>query len=198
MPLWTGVLNLVLFWVLLWMNRGVFLPLVLVTLFLCCLFIRLFCYVFFVPKFFSKIVLFPCHPVVGMSSCILPLLSLFWNVLFCLYCFILPSLVFLLSLAPSDLFLRVVLLVYLLCCSFLFIQHVPASFLCLIFACCCRFLICVSRRVSHTGFEFMFYSWSLGENRFSHRLISLLHRLVRFIPWCCPLSYVSIIRFLFF
>ena len=34
-----------------------------------------FCYVLFVPIFYFEIVLFPCHPVVGLSSCILPLLA---------------------------------------------------------------------------------------------------------------------------
>ena len=62
--------NLVLFWVLLWMNQWVFSPSVflqvLQTLFQWALSIRLFCYVLFVPIFCSKIVLFPCHPVGGI------------------------------------------------------------------------------------------------------------------------------------
>ena len=37
--------------------------------------IWLFCYVRFVPIFYSKIVLCPCHLVVGMSSHILSLLA---------------------------------------------------------------------------------------------------------------------------
>ena len=43
------------------------------------------------------------------------------------------------------------------CGSFSFLsQHVPAFFLCfIIFACCNRFLICVSSRISDPGFEFM-------------------------------------------
>ena len=81
------------------------------TISICCLSIRLFCYVLFVPIFFSKIVKFPCRQAVGMSSCILPLLamrifSLFWNVLFCLFRFILLRylVVFFLSPVPSCLF----------------------------------------------------------------------------------------------
>ena len=38
--------------------------------FLCYLVILHFCYVLFVPLFFSKIVLLRLHPVAGMSSCI--------------------------------------------------------------------------------------------------------------------------------
>ena len=46
------------------------------------------------PIFCSKIVLFPYHPVGDTCQCIHPQFagrsfSLFWNVLFCLYCFIL-------------------------------------------------------------------------------------------------------------
>ena len=89
------------FLVLLWVNQGVFFPSallpVLLTLFSCCLSIRLICYVLFVPIFCSKLVLFSSHPVVGMFSYILPQLAgriffffrCFWNVQFCLYCFIL-------------------------------------------------------------------------------------------------------------
>ena len=35
----------------------------------------LFCSLLFIPIFSSKIVLFPCHPAVGMSLCILPQLT---------------------------------------------------------------------------------------------------------------------------
>ena len=50
-----------------------------------------FYYDLFVPIFCSKIFLPLSHPVVDMASPILPLMvgrffSLFWNVLFCLYC----------------------------------------------------------------------------------------------------------------
>ena len=61
------------------MSRGVFLPSVLLrvllTLFPCCLSIRLFCYAPFVPIFCSKIVLFPYNPVVGRCLCFHPLFS---------------------------------------------------------------------------------------------------------------------------
>ena len=75
----------------------------------------------FVVVFCSKIVLFSCHPVVGMSLYILPLIagriffSLFRNVLFCLYCFTLFEylFVFLLSPVPSGLSPRVSLSVLL-------------------------------------------------------------------------------------
>ena len=57
--------------------------------FSCCLSIRHFCYDPSVPILCSKIVLPHLHPVAGLSSHFLPLLSLFWKVLFCLYCMVL-------------------------------------------------------------------------------------------------------------
>ena len=64
-----------------------------------CLSIWLFCLVLLVSIFLSEIVLFLCHPVVSMSSSSPPylmeeLFSLFWNVLFCLYSFILSQYLF--------------------------------------------------------------------------------------------------------
>ena len=55
------------------------------TLFPCCLSIQLFCYIYLVAIFCSQIVLFPCHPAVGMSSCNLPLLAgrIFFIILEC-------------------------------------------------------------------------------------------------------------------
>ena len=85
----------------------------------------MFCYALLVSTFFSKIVFLPLHSVVGMFSCHLPdllvnVFSLFWNVLFCLYCFILSRYLFnlLLSLVLSGLFPRVVL-------SFLLVLFFP-------------------------------------------------------------------------
>ena len=46
---------------------------VLVALFPCYLSILLFYYILFVPILYSKVVLFPSRPFVGMSLCILPL-----------------------------------------------------------------------------------------------------------------------------
>ena len=55
----------------------------------------------------------------------------------------------------SGLFPQVVLS-FLLLLPFLLSQHVPVFFLCfIIFACGRRFLICVSSRISHLGFEFL-------------------------------------------
>ena len=60
----------------------------LLILFPWCLSIRLFYYVLFVPIFCSKIVLFPCHLVVGLSPCIIPLTCRlnFFVVLECTIC----------------------------------------------------------------------------------------------------------------
>ena len=107
------------FWVLLSMNRWILSRSVLLQVFLdllCCLSIRLISYVLSVAIFCSKIVLFLCHLVVGMSSCILPQLvgRIFFIVLGCLiFCIGFPYFdiffVFLLFLIFSGLFPWVVL-----------------------------------------------------------------------------------------
>ena len=114
------------------------------------------------------------------SSCWLNFLSLFRNVLFCLYCFTLSWYLFNLpSFASSFWFISSSCIVIFSCVAFSFLyQYIPAFFLCLIiFACFCRFL-------SAFSVEFpiqIFCLHSLREPRFSHKLISLLHRLVYFI-----------------
>ena len=64
MPSSSGVFHWDTFLGLLWVNRCVFSPSillwVLLTLFSCCLSIRLFCYVLFITMFCSKIVLLVC------------------------------------------------------------------------------------------------------------------------------------------
>ena len=84
-------------------NLRVFLLLVLLqvllTLLLYCLSIQLFCYVPLVAIFYSKILQLLLHSVVGMFLYHLPplvgrFLSLFWYILFCLYCFILSRCLF--------------------------------------------------------------------------------------------------------
>ena len=125
----------------------------------------LFWYVLFVPICCSKIVLFPCHPAFGKSSCILPLpagrifLSLFWNVLFYLYYFILSWYLFSLSFFTSTFWFvsSSFIVCFNSCIAFLFSSpHIPAFFLCLLIFDCCRFLISVSSLISHPGFEFLF------------------------------------------
>ena len=86
------------------------------SLFPCCLSIRLFCYVPFVPMFCSKIVLFPYHPVVGMCWFIHPqfpgriFFVFFCGGMSCFVCIVLFCidifLVFLLSPVAPGLFLR--------------------------------------------------------------------------------------------
>ena len=119
-------------WWILWVNRGLFSPsvllLVLLTLFIWCLSIRHFCDVLLVAIIWSKIVLFPWHPVVSMSSCILPLLvgRIFKNRFGTsrLVYFVLPSLdiflVFILSLVTSCFFPRVVIFTCLPFCPNIF------------------------------------------------------------------------------
>ena len=89
-------------------------------------------------------------------SCWQNFLSLFWNVLFCLYCFThcryLPSFAstFWFILSCTVIFSRVAF-------SFLFL-HIPASFFCFIILACFRrfFFVYVSSRISRPGFDSFF------------------------------------------
>ena len=161
---------------------------VLLIHFICSLSIRLFCYVVFVLIFCYKIVLFPCHLIVG--TCWRIHLQLadrtflsFWNVLFFLYCFILSWYVFSLPFPPVYILLFYCL--FYLCFSFSF-QHLPAFFLCLIVS------LDVVDFLSAFPVEFpiqvlSFCLCSLDQRRFFRRVISLQLRLVHLILWCCSL-----------
>ena len=169
-----------IFWVLFRVNRCVFLPLVLLRVLL---FshdpILLFDHVLFVPIFFTNLF---CFLIFGMSTC--RIFSLFWYVLFCLYCFTLSHYVLNLpSFVSSFRFISLSCFVCFTCVAFSFLsQHVPAFFLWFIIFACCRFFICISGRISHPGFEFLFLFF--GEPRFFRRLNLILHKLVRLVPWC--------------
>ena len=122
---WPGIFQFDIFLVLFWVNRCVFLPLVLLrvllTLFPYCISFQLFCYVLLIAIFCYEIVLLPLHLVVGMSSFHLlllagrifvvdsecPLLSVLF---YCLDIF----LIFVLLAVLSGLFPWVVLLFYFL------------------------------------------------------------------------------------
>ena len=58
-----------------WSSIVAFGPSVLSTLLQCCLPIRFFCYILYIPIFYSKIVLLPSYSVVGISSYLFPLLA---------------------------------------------------------------------------------------------------------------------------
>ena len=85
---------------------------------------------------------------------------LLWNVLFCLYCFVLSQYRFsFLSFACSFWFISSSCIVCVNCCVAIVFsfQHLSAFYLCLsIFACRRRFLICASSLISDPGFEFLF------------------------------------------
>ena len=113
----------------------------------------------------------------------------------CVVCILLSCLdiflVFLLSLVPSDLFRRVLFFLLFLNSFSLFVRiHSRVFPLSYHFAYCCTFLICVSSRISHRDFEFLFVFFRGTPNY--HWLNSLLHRLVYLITWCCSLMYVFI------
>ena len=99
-----------------------------------------------------------------------------------------------LSPVPSGLFSRVVLSVLLVLLFPFLSQYVQGFSSILSFL--LRFLIRVSSRNSHPGFEFLLVFW--GEPPFFYRLISLPHRLVRLIPLCFSLRYVLKIHLFFF
>ena len=182
----------VLFCVLLWVNHGVFSPSVLLWVFLsrylCCLSIRFFFYILFVPIFSSKLF---CFFVIRccMSSCIFPLLfdRIFLAVLFCLYCFILIAvfLVFLLSPLSSGLFPLVELFVF--CPDMFKYSHPVLSFLLVVLDFLSAF------RVEFPIQAFSFCSYFLGEHRFFLKLITLpqgLDHLMFFVQICANTSFI--------
>ena len=149
--------NLEFFSALFWVNRGVFSPedllRALVTFFhvfyLFGFSVMFSSFPYFPPKLFCFLVIWLLVCLHALSSGLLVEFSFF--VLEYLVC--IP--VFLLTLVPSDLSRDV----FFHCCvDFLFqSQHISAFFLYLrIFACCRRFLICVSSLISHSGFDFLF------------------------------------------
>ena len=153
---------------LFWTNQGVFSPSallgVLLTLFSCCWSIRLFCYALFDTLFCSKIVFFPFYLVFGICWCIhtyllIEIFSLYWNVLISLLFYpIKVSFFYFPSFASTFWFTSSSCIFYFICwvAFFFYSQYVPAFILCLILlADYRRFLICVSCRISHPGFEFL-------------------------------------------
>ena len=121
------------------------------------------CFFFWLPYFSSK------HWISFASSCWYILmsspicsnnfLSLFWNVLFCLYCYTLCQYLFNLpSFARTFYFISLSCILYFSCDDFSFLfLIIPSYFFCfIILAYFCRFIICVSCRNSHPGFDFSF------------------------------------------
>ena len=129
--------------------------------------IRNFYYVISVPIFYSKIVLLPLHPVVGMSSCILLLLfgGIFFRCFgkFCFVCIGIPCLVIFyvspLSLIFFDLSLQAVFSDLAAVLLWSFHPNISPSF-----------SVCL-----HLCVLFMFLFGSLEAHRFYHLLISLPH-----------------------
>ena len=151
----------------------------------------------FPPKFFISLSSSCWHDFVHFS------LTCWYNFfrgfgMSCFVCIFYPVwvffVVFILSPVPSGLFPRFLLFVLLeLLFSF---QYVPAFLSVLLF------LLVVVDFLSALPVEFpiqvlSFCSCFLREHRFHLRLIWLLHRLVRLIPWCFSLIYVLIIRLFF-
>ena len=123
MPSCPGIIQFGIFWLMPWVNWRVFSPSVLLrnlSVFLCCLSVRLFCYVLFVPYFVPKL-LFHGYPIVDICLCIHSVLA--DNIFFvgfgmsCFVCIVLPSFyiffVFLLLPVPSGLFPQLVLFILL-------------------------------------------------------------------------------------
>ena len=114
-----------------------------------------------VAIFYSKIVRFLLHLVIGIFSChLFPLVDRIFFRCFgmsCFFCIVLPFVdIYLIFLISPVLFSSC--FVIFSCVAFSFLSlHVPASFLCFIILSCFRwFFICVSSRISHPGFDFFF------------------------------------------
>ena len=127
--------------------------------FLCRSSFRLLCYVPLATLFCSKIVLFPCHLVVGSSSGILPLI--FFIVLECpvfsLLFFLSRYLLNLPSFTSTFLFISSGCIVCFTCLSFSLFVTCSSVFLWLITVPNCRrFLTCISSRISYPGLKFLF------------------------------------------
>ena len=110
---------------------------------------------YFSPKSFGFSYIYLLYVFVSSPTCWENFFSLFWNVLFCLYCFTLCRYLFnLLSFSNTLWFISSSCFVIFSCVAFSFLcLHVPVSSLCfIIFACIRRFFICFSCRISHWFF----------------------------------------------
>ena len=118
--------------------------------------------------------------------------SLFWNVLFRLYCLVLSRYLF--SLPSFASIFLVGLLKLFFSSSCLSFSNSSVHFLMFrfsILACCRGLFICDSSLSSYPVLDF------LRGARFFHRLIFLLRILNRLTPWCRLSGYLSISRSLF-
>ena len=165
-------------------------------------------------QFFRNVFFFGCHilvqnllrPVVSMFSChLLPVVDrIFFRWLgmscFCLYYSTLCRYLFHLPSFTSNFWLissSCIVFFFSSCLSFLSL-HIPclsfyhlSSFLCfIILTCFRRFFYLRFSRISHPGFDFFFVL--LRESQFSHKLISLPHRLVHLIQLYHSLIYMSV------
>ena len=134
----------------------------------CYLSIWHFCYVLPVPVFFSKIVLLPLHPIIGLSWCFLleivgKIFFRYFEMSYFVYIAGLCLGIFkfsFLSPVSYDLYPQILLfdLAAVLALSFFL---VPFPFL-IIFHCCRNFFIWVPNLISHPGFEFLFvFLWEI-------------------------------------
>ena len=143
---------------------------------------------FFVDLFLSKIIRFLLHPVVGMFPChSLPIVDRIFFRCFgkpCFVCIVLPfvdiSLIFLLSPALSGLFLHVPVI-------FPFFPRLFQRFslflsFWLVFV---IFLICISSRISHPGFDCFFVLFEgnpiFSQTNFAPALISSFNSVKLFV-----------------
>ena len=122
---------------------------------------------FFVMSFVYHILVtnryFFCIRALFLCHCLPLVHRIFFHCfgIFCFVCIFFPfidiSLIFILLPARSGLFPRIVLLFFCVGFCFLFL-HVLGSFFCLIILACFRtfFFICVSSRISHSGFDFFY------------------------------------------
>ena len=163
-----------------------------------CLSIRLSYYDLTVPIFCFRNVLLSSHPVVSMSLHLLAgsFLSLFWKHLFCLYCLILSRYLFRLpSFASTFWFIFSSYIICANCVVLLFFsQHILAFFFYLSIFACRRFLICVSSRISHPIFEFLFVFYKgtpiFPLTNFAPSYIRLFNSVILYLLICLFFQFV--------
>ena len=142
-----------------------------------------------------------CWYVFALShpTCRENLLSLFWNVLFWMYCLMLSQHLFTFPSFASTFWLIASSFIFCFnCVAFLSIsKHILMFCSCLcIFARCRRLIICVSNLISHPGFDFLFEFFGVAlifpHTYFSVALIKSFNSVI-FLVGICVKSFISFI-----
>ena len=157
---------------------------------------------YFAPELFCFLIIQLYIFVLSPPTCWYNFFSLFWDIPFCLYCFILSRCLFSLpSFARTFWFISSSCIVYFNCVAFLFSpQHIPPFFLSLIiFVRGRKFLISISSLIFHPGFQFLFVFFSrtpiLSPTHFAPAWISSFNSVMLFVEICVHDSLIFQFRF---